>query len=64
MAIPMKELFDCNVAWDSMEGDDSRRFCAQCQKTVFNLTGLTEAEAEAEVEVKEESTESPLAGSR
>ncbi|MFN7971514.1 MAG: hypothetical protein U0166_04060 [Acidobacteriota bacterium] len=35
----------CPVAWDSMTGDDRSRFCATCKLHVFDLGGLTSAEA-------------------
>jgi hypothetical protein len=36
----------CNASWDSMEGDETRRFCGQCQKHVYNLSALPRQEAE------------------
>ncbi|MCB9679004.1 MAG: hypothetical protein H6737_28140 [Alphaproteobacteria bacterium] len=35
----------CEVPWESMEGDDRRRLCAQCDKHVHDLSALTEREA-------------------
>lgn len=37
----------CKVPWDSMTGDDRTRFCGQCEKHVYNLSGMTRDEAEA-----------------
>ncbi len=37
----------CDVPWESMQGDDVRRHCQQCDKHVHNLSTLTRAEAEA-----------------
>jgi hypothetical protein len=37
----------CSVGWDSMEGDDRVRHCAQCDKLVYNLAKLTAEEAVA-----------------
>ncbi|HJW09808.1 MAG TPA: hypothetical protein VJ483_09250 [Holophagaceae bacterium] len=37
----------CEVGWDTMEGDDRVRHCAQCDKLVYNLAKLTAAEAVA-----------------
>jgi hypothetical protein len=37
----------CSADWDSMTGDDRARFCAQCQKHVYNIAGMTAEEAEA-----------------
>lgn len=36
----------CDAAWDAMPGDDRRRFCAHCQKHVFNLAAMPRDEAE------------------
>lgn len=35
----------CTVLWDSMEGDDKKRFCGQCKKNVFNLSVMSDTEA-------------------
>ncbi|HRG98879.1 MAG TPA: hypothetical protein PLR99_21665 [Polyangiaceae bacterium] len=37
----------CPARWEDMVGDEHTRFCAGCQKTVFNLSALTADEAEA-----------------
>lgn len=37
----------CNARWEDMTGDDRSRFCQRCQKHVFNLSAMTQAEAEA-----------------
>ena len=36
----------CRSDWDSMYGDDRRRFCAECKLNVYNLSGMTRDEAE------------------
>jgi hypothetical protein len=36
----------CSQNWQSMQGDDRRRFCAQCQHHVHNLSALTEREVQ------------------
>ncbi len=36
----------CSADWESMLGDDRRRFCGQCELNVYNLSGMTKAEAE------------------
>ena len=36
----------CNVDWDSMVGNERRRFCDQCQLNVYNLSEMTRSEAE------------------
>ena len=37
----------CTADWNQMAGDDRVRNCGQCQKSVFNLSGMTHDEAEA-----------------
>lgn len=37
----------CTEAWSSMTGDERARDCRKCDKTVFDLSVLTRAEAEA-----------------
>jgi multidrug efflux pump subunit AcrA (membrane-fusion protein) len=37
----------CKADWDAMAGDDRVRFCDQCRKNVYNLGGMSRAEAEA-----------------
>ena len=36
----------CPVSWDGMDGDERMRFCSQCRQHVFNLSGLSRADAE------------------
>jgi hypothetical protein len=36
----------CSADWQSMTGDDKRRFCAQCRLHVHDLSAMTTAEAE------------------
>jgi hypothetical protein len=36
----------CKADWDSMTGDDRSRFCAECQKHVYNIASMTSEEAE------------------
>jgi hypothetical protein len=43
----------CTAEWDDMQGDLKVRFCGQCSKNVYNLSGMTREEAEALVEEKE-----------
>jgi len=38
----------CDADWSRMPGDDRRRFCDACGRSVHNLSAMTEAEAEAE----------------
>jgi len=37
----------CTADWTKMTGDERARHCGDCQKTVYNLSGLTRDEAEA-----------------
>lgn len=35
----------CTMSWDDMTGGDRVRFCAACQKNVFNIADMTRKEA-------------------
>ena len=37
----------CPADWGRMTGDERVRFCAQCNLSVYNLSGMTRTEAEA-----------------
>jgi hypothetical protein len=37
----------CTADWNQMTGDDRARHCGDCQKSVYNLSGMTRDEAEA-----------------
>jgi hypothetical protein len=37
----------CSANWNEMYGDDRKRFCAECKLNVYNLSGMTQAEAES-----------------
>lgn len=37
----------CTADWNQMTGDDRTRHCGECQKNVYNLSGMTREEAEA-----------------
>ena len=37
----------CTADWDGMVGDERTRFCAGCEKNVYNLSSMTRIEAEA-----------------
>jgi hypothetical protein len=43
----------CKADWNDMTGDERVRFCARCDKNVYNLSGMTRAEAEALLVEKE-----------
>lgn len=36
----------CPAKWEEMRGDDAQRFCGGCQKSVYNLAGMSSLEAE------------------
>jgi hypothetical protein len=37
----------CAVPWDAMTGDERERLCASCNKSVYDVSAMTTAEAEA-----------------
>jgi len=37
----------CPANWNEMYGDERKRFCGDCKLNVYNLSGMTKAEAEA-----------------
>lgn len=41
----VKVASPCSARWGQMIGDDRARFCAQCQKNVYNFSKLTADEA-------------------
>lgn len=43
----------CNADWNRMTGDERTRFCQSCAKNVYNLSGMTRAEAENLIREKE-----------
>lgn len=43
----------CPAKWEDMTGDDRSRHCAQCDKSVFNLSGMTREEAETLIVAKQ-----------
>lgn len=43
-------LVPCEVAWDSMTGSETSRFCGDCQKQVYNLSAMSEREAQGFLE--------------
>jgi len=40
----------CKASWDAMEGSEQVRFCGQCSKNVYNLSGMTREQAEQLIE--------------
>src|SRR5262245_28002176 len=43
----------CSADWSKMTGDERARHCDACDKTVYNLSGMTRDEAEALILAKE-----------
>jgi len=43
----------CKASWEKMQGDDAARFCQSCHKHVYNLSGMSRAQAEALISSKE-----------
>src|SRR5580765_5145380 len=35
----------CQASWEQMKGDERVRFCAHCKQNVYNLSGMSYAEA-------------------
>ncbi len=42
----MRVAAPCSADWSAMAGDDRRRFCAQCERNVYNLSGMSRSAAE------------------
>ena len=36
----------CSAKWEAMDGDERRRFCAHCRKHVYNVEGMSRADAQ------------------
>ena len=49
----LKIASPCPAAWADMKGDDRTRFCGSCSKHVYNIAGLTAAEAVSLVQQSE-----------
>lgn len=39
--------YRCSADWEKMPGDDQRRFCAGCQRFVYNVSAMSRAQREA-----------------
>ena len=37
----------CPVPWETMKGDNRKRFCDMCSLNVYNISEMTHAEAES-----------------
>src|SRR4028118_735019 len=42
----IKVASPCHVDWNTMIGNERQRFCGECKLNVYNLSGMTKAEAE------------------
>lgn len=42
----LKIASPCPVGWDTMKGDDRKRFCDMCSLNVYNISEMTRSEAE------------------
>lgn len=43
----MRVASPCGASWETMEGDERVRFCRLCSLNVYDISGMTRAEAEA-----------------
>ncbi len=43
---PFKLAYTCPVDWNSMSGDEAKRYCAQCKLHVVNVSDMERCEAE------------------
>ena len=46
----------CSISWEGMPGDNRKRECGGCSRSVFNISDMTKAEAERFLR---ENTEAP-----
>jgi hypothetical protein len=44
---------ECRASWDEMQGDGAQRFCAECQREVFDFAQMTEREIRARIETSQ-----------
>lgn len=49
----IKVATPCKAEWEQMKGSSRVRFCASCEKNVYNLSGMTRPEAEALIRSRE-----------
>jgi hypothetical protein len=42
----LKVASPCSQDWEAMTGTERKRFCGECKLNVYNLSGMTKAEAE------------------
>ena len=43
----------CKAPWENMDGDERVRFCRECNRNVYNLSAMTDAEARRVVAERE-----------
>ncbi len=43
----------CQVSWEAMQGDERSRHCGECKLQVFNLAGMSRAEAQQLVQSRQ-----------
>ncbi len=43
----------CKAPWENMDGDERVRFCRECNRNVYNLSAMTDAEARRVVSERE-----------
>ncbi len=48
-------LYVCPLAWNRLTGDERVRYCAECQKTVTNLSEMSSAEADTWLQTQTDS---------
>jgi len=53
LLLNVKIASPCTARWGHMLGDDRTRFCAQCQKHVYNFSAMSATEAGALIREKE-----------
>src|SRR5262245_26402928 len=43
----------CSANWDTMFGNERKRFCGECKLNVYNISGMTRKDAESLLEQSE-----------
>jgi hypothetical protein len=49
----LKLNYECRSQWKNMTGDERVRFCAACQKNVYNISNMTRQEAVSLIQERE-----------
>jgi hypothetical protein len=47
----LQVISPCSAGWDRMSGDDKKRFCAECDKFVYDFSQMTRRQVEAIVSI-------------